>query len=141
MNHEETTTPQEAASPQWEPAVFKPPTPSPAPVPPVEIFESHDGSLDVSDPAPSEDGPGLVRVEFHLQPDQMASFFRAVASTQHPVLTVREAAAQLRISPQTLQTLTEAGKVPGFQIDGRWRYAKNQLDAWIAQQQEGFHAA
>lgn len=141
MNTEENPPPKPVNGPDWEPEVFQPPAPAPTPAPALEVVASEAGLFAVSDPAPSDAGPGLVRVEFHLPPEQIAAFFKAVSATQHPVLTLREAATQLRVSSKTLQTLAEADRVPAFQVDGRWRFAKIQLDAWIAQQQEGSHAA
>ncbi len=141
MNNEDISTQKPASEPVWEPAVYQPPVPNEPPAPSTEVVSSSAGLLDVSDPVPSDTGSGLVRVEFHLQPEQIAAFFRAVSAIQHPVLTLREAAAQLRVSSKMLQALAEEGEVPGFQVEGRWRFAKNQLDAWIAQQQEDSHAA
>lgn len=141
MNTEETPQPQPVNGPHWEPEVFQPPVPTEVPEPTLEVIAGETGHIAISDPEPSDAGPGLVRVEFHLPPEQIAAFFKAVSATQHPVLTLREAASQLRVSSKTLQTLAEAGRVPSFQVDGRWRFAKIQLDAWIAQQQEGSHAA
>lgn len=86
-----------------------------------------------------------VRLELFLSPDQLTTVLRAVMEGQHNVLTLREAASYLRIPTKTLESMASEGQVPGFQIDGRWRFAKPALDEWMALRamspEEGAHAA
>lgn len=73
----------------------------------------------------------VVRLELLLTPDQLSNLFRAVAANQHSLWTLRDAAAYLRISPKALTQLAEEGQVPGFLVDGRWRFAKSSVDEWL----------
>lgn len=76
----------------------------------------------------------VVRLELFLTPEQLNSLFRAVVATQHSVMTLREAAAYLRISPSRLETMAQEGQIPAFLIDGRWRFARNSVDEWLNMQ-------
>lgn len=73
----------------------------------------------------------VVRLELLLTPDQLSNLFRAVAANQHSLWTLRDAAAYLRITPKALTALAEEGQVPGFLVDGRWRFAKQGIDDWL----------
>ncbi len=75
-----------------------------------------------------------VRLEMFLTPEQLSSLFRAVAANQHTLLTSREAANFLRITPSALEAMAGEGTVPGFLVDGRWRFSKQALDEWLTQQ-------
>ncbi len=46
----------------------------------------------------------------------------------HAVLTPEEAAAYLRINPQTVYRLLRAGKCPGVKIGRQWRIRRADLD-------------
>ncbi len=76
----------------------------------------------------------VVRLELFLSAEQMGGLFRAIMAGQHSVLTLREAAAYLRISPESLLKLAEEGEIPGVQIEGRWRFPKPNLDDWMTLQ-------
>lgn len=78
-----------------------------------------------------------VRLEMFLTPEQLSSLFRAVAANQHTLLTSREAANYLRITPSALESMAVEGTVPGFLVDGRWRFSKQAIDEWLAVQK--FH--
>lgn len=81
--------------------------------------------------------PGTtVRLEMFLTPDQLSNLFRAVASSQHAMLTAREAASFLRVPAHTLEVMAAEGEIPGFQIDGRWRFSKNAIEEWLVAQQQ-----
>jgi excisionase family DNA binding protein len=58
------------------------------------------------------------------------------------VLSIRQAAAYLGITPDTLYKHVGEGTVPGFKIGNRWRFKKSILDTWIersiAQHQQSF---
>lgn len=75
-----------------------------------------------------------VRLEMFLTPEQLSSLFRAVAANQHTLLTAREAASYLRISASALETMATDGVIPGFLVDGRWRFSKQAIDEWLTQQ-------
>lgn len=48
------------------------------------------------------------------------------------VLTLEEAAELLRVSPAALRVEAEAGRVPGRQIGGEWRFSRATLLEWLA---------
>ena len=82
-------------------------------------------------PPASVTSGNAVRLELFLSGEQMTAMLRAIMAGQHSVLTLREAAAYLRISPSTLEKLVEADEIPGVEIDGRWRFPKLNLDDWL----------
>lgn len=73
----------------------------------------------------------VVRLELFLNSEQMTGLLKAILAGQHSVLTLKEAAAYLRISPNSLQELAEQGEVPGVQMNGAWRFPKSSLDEWM----------
>ena len=77
-----------------------------------------------------------VRLELFLTPEQLSNLFRAVAANQHTMLTLREAASYLRIPSNTLDTMAHEGELPGFLIDGKWRFNKIAIDEWLVAQQK-----
>jgi excisionase family DNA binding protein len=79
-------------------------------------------------------GGNAVRLEIFLNGEQMAGMLKAIMAGQHSVLTVREAASYLRISPKTIERLAEEGEIPVVEIDGRYRFPKSNLDDWLASQ-------
>ncbi len=79
-------------------------------------------------------GGNAVRLEIFLNGEQMAGMLKAIMAGQHSVLTVREAASYLRVSPKTIERLIEDGEIPAVEIDGRYRFPKSNLDDWLANQ-------
>lgn len=77
-----------------------------------------------------------VRLELFLTPEQLSTLFRAVAANQHTMLTLREAAGYLRVPVSSLEQLAQEGELPGFLIDGRWRFSKSAIDEWLTSQQQ-----
>lgn len=73
-----------------------------------------------------------VRLELFLTPEQMNLMLRAVMASHHSVMTLREAASYLRMTPSTLERMAQEHEVPAFVIDGRWRFPKPALDEWLA---------
>ncbi len=49
-----------------------------------------------------------------------------------PVLTIDEAAELLRVEAGVVQELAETGRMPGRQVGGEWRFAREALLAWLA---------
>lgn len=47
------------------------------------------------------------------------------------ILTIEEAAAYLRMHPQTLREKVAAGKIPGKKPAKRWLFSKRRLQEWI----------
>ncbi len=59
-------------------------------------------------------------------------------SDTHPqLLTSREAAEVLTISPRTLHTLTASGQIPHVRIGHLVRYSIDDLRQWIAERTTG----
>ncbi len=58
-------------------------------------------------------------------------------STIDQLLTAREAAAQLSISPRKLWELTQRREVPSIRIGRAVRYSPNDLSEYIARQRSG----
>jgi excisionase family DNA binding protein len=48
------------------------------------------------------------------------------------LLTLREAADVLRLSPRTLREYVQRGEIEGRIIGGRWRFRRADLDAFFA---------
>lgn len=72
-----------------------------------------------------------IRLEIFLSGEQMTTMLKAIMAGQHTVLTLREAAAYLRIGSKALQRLVEDGEIPALEIDGRYRFPKTNLDDWM----------
>jgi len=81
----------------------------------------------------TEAGPGLIRLELFLPPDQLHRLIRSVAATQHTVLTLREAASHLRITTARLEELAQDRQIPAFQVDGKWRFSRARLEEWVSE--------
>jgi excisionase family DNA binding protein len=73
----------------------------------------------------------VVRLELVLNPEQLSSLLRAIVAGQHSVMTLREAAAYLRLPSNTVDQLATEGKLPALSIDGKWRFTHAALDEWI----------
>lgn len=96
-----------------------------------ESYDNNQPTRDLATAVLPNSQQSVVRLELLLTPDQLSNLFRAVAANQHSLWTLRDAAAYLRISPKALTQLAEEGQVPGFLVDGRWRFAKNAVDEWL----------
>ena len=88
-------------------------------------------------PQPSHNNtPGnLVRLEIVLTAEQIALLFKSIVTGQHTIMTLREAAAHLRIPAHGLETMAAEGEIPAFQLDGRWRFSRVAVDEWLQLQQ------
>jgi excisionase family DNA binding protein len=47
------------------------------------------------------------------------------------VLTVEQAADLLQVDPEVVRGLAEKGDLPGREIGGEWRFAREALLAWV----------
>ncbi len=45
------------------------------------------------------------------------------------VLTIREAAAILKLAEKTVYTMAKAGEIPAFKIRGQWRIKRTAVSA------------
>ena len=47
------------------------------------------------------------------------------------VMTAKEAAVFLRITPQTVRSLARRGDLPGRKVGRAWRFSKEGLENWL----------
>ena len=50
------------------------------------------------------------------------------------IMSIKEAADYLFISPDSLYNYANVQKVPAFRIGNRWHFSKGALDLWMEQQ-------
>ena len=50
------------------------------------------------------------------------------------VLTIKEAAALLKLAEKTVYTMAQAGEIPAFKIRGQSRVTRTEFDRWLAAQ-------
>lgn len=81
---------------------------------------------------PTVSSGNVVRLELFLNSEQMTGLLKAILAGQHSVLTLKEAAAYLRVSPGSVQEMAEQGDIPGVMVNGAWRFPKASLDEWMA---------
>ncbi len=138
----EDTAPVAAATPSFiahdEPAAQ---APAPAPAQPIDEDETETDFLFEAVAAESTEAPhaphaavkagNAVRIELFLSPEQMSTMLRSIISSQHTMMTLREAASYLRINASTLEEMAQTGEVPAIHIDGRWRFSRNVVDEWL----------
>lgn len=123
---------------------FEEETPKTVPLfPPGQAPEPDDFEFVVDavthEPVPAPEPPSgpvrtgnVVRLEMFLSPEQMTTLLKSVIGSQHSVMTIREAAAYLRVNSNALEQMAESGEIPAFQIEGRWRFQRSTVDEWLA---------
>lgn len=57
--------------------------------------------------------------------------------SSHELLTSQEVAACLRKSRSTIYRMTREGMLPAKKIGGTWRYSRQDIDAWLREQDWG----
>jgi excisionase family DNA binding protein len=50
------------------------------------------------------------------------------------LLTVKEVAALLRVSSQTLYKMLEQGGIPAVKVGSQWRFEREKVRAWLEAQ-------
>ncbi len=50
------------------------------------------------------------------------------------LLTVKEVAAMLRVSAQTLYKMLEQGGIPAVKVGSQWRFERDKVRAWLQAQ-------
>jgi len=50
------------------------------------------------------------------------------------ILTLREVAQYLKLAEKTAYRLASDGKLPGFKVGGSWRFKREDIENWIAEQ-------
>jgi excisionase family DNA binding protein len=53
-------------------------------------------------------------------------------AVQDEVLTLDEAAALLKVSPDAVQALAKSGALPGRRVGKEWRFSRQAVIAWLA---------
>jgi len=51
-----------------------------------------------------------------------------------PVFTVKEVSDYLKVHQSTIYRLLKRGSIPGWKLGSDWRFNKNEIDRWIAEQ-------
>jgi excisionase family DNA binding protein len=87
-------------------------------------------------PVPTNESESVqtVRFEVRLTTQQLHDLLQWLARNLHPVMTLREAARYLRLHIAELESLAEAGVIPAFKVDNKWRFLKAALDEWMLAQ-------
>jgi excisionase family DNA binding protein len=49
------------------------------------------------------------------------------------LMTLKEVAGLLRVSPQTLYKLLEQGAIPALKIGNQWRFDRDRVNQWLEQ--------
>lgn len=52
------------------------------------------------------------------------------------ILTVKEVAEYLKVNERTIYRLATEKKIPAFRVGASWRFRREEVDSWIASQQE-----
>jgi excisionase family DNA binding protein len=52
----------------------------------------------------------------------------------HEILTVKEVSELLKIHEGTVYKMANEGRIPAFKIGSEWRFRKDQIVHWIAEQ-------
>ena len=52
------------------------------------------------------------------------------------ILTIREVAEYLKLAEKTVYRIAAEGKIPGFKVGGAWRFRKDEILRWIADQEQ-----
>ena len=47
------------------------------------------------------------------------------------LLTLREVASMLRLSPKTLYKLLNQGHIPAIKVGSQWRFERDQIKGWL----------
>lgn len=50
------------------------------------------------------------------------------------IWTLREVAEYLKLAEKTAYRLAAEGKLPGFKVGGSWRFKREEIEKWIAEQ-------
>ncbi len=62
---------------------------------------------------------------------------RIPISDDREVLTLKEVSQMLHVHPTTLYRMIKAGKIPAFRVGSDWRFRRDELERWAANQTVG----
>ena len=54
--------------------------------------------------------------------------------SDHELLTIKEIGDLLRLHPSTIYKLTKNRKIPCFRVGSDWRFQRDQIERWMAEQ-------
>lgn len=54
---------------------------------------------------------------------------------EYPVMTLKETAAFLKVHNSTIYRLLKAKQIPAFRVGSDWRFTREALDRWCAEQE------
>lgn len=49
----------------------------------------------------------------------------------HEIMTLKQLAEYLKVSPRSIYKLVKEGTIPTFKIMNRWRFERSKIDQWI----------
>ena len=52
------------------------------------------------------------------------------------IMTIKQVAVYLQVSPRTIYKLVKEGAIPTFKIMNMWRFEQSQIDQWIRDKSE-----
>ena len=53
------------------------------------------------------------------------------------IMTIEELAKYLKISKSSMYKLCQEGKIPGHKVGRHWRFQREVIDEWLAEQSKG----
>ena len=57
--------------------------------------------------------------------------------TDKPFLSIEDVAKHFGVNTTTVYRLAQRGQLPGFKVGGQWRFNRDMLEAWVADQVRG----
>ena len=52
------------------------------------------------------------------------------------IMTIKQVAEYLKVSPRTIYKLVKTGGIPTFKIMNMWRFEQSKIDQWIHEKSE-----
>lgn len=59
---------------------------------------------------------------------------------EREILTIKEVAEYLHVNERTMYRLANKGEVPAFKVANAWRFKKEEIERWIAEQTAALQA-
>ena len=53
---------------------------------------------------------------------------------EKPYLTIEDVAKRFGVNPTTVYRLVQRGVLPGFKVGVQWRFSRQMLESWVADQ-------
>ncbi len=53
------------------------------------------------------------------------------------IMTIKQVAEYLKVSPRSVYKLVKEGTIPTFKIMNMWRFERSKIDRWINEKSEG----